>query len=145
MPERTLLITPFDSFTTADKSSQKLLELLVTAQKAGLSSSYPSGVLYECAAGTIEKFVFLHIINQTSSDLTNILSLEKNILGNCKIKHFKEMNYACFECDTSSIEQGKNFFGDLLSGKTSYTLIEQKNIEEKGSTPPSLFELQLPL
>lgn len=145
LPERTLLLTPFDEFTTANQSSQKLLELLVTAQKAGLSSSYPSGVLYEYSSGSIKKFVFLHILCKDKDDLLNILALEKNILGNCRIKHFEAMDYACYECNESSIEQGKEFFNEFLLEKTSYTLVEQKNIEEKGKPLSSPFELQLPL
>lgn len=138
LPKRCLLVTPFDEFTTAQKNSQKLLELMVAAQKAGLSSHYPSGVLYEYSDSKVSKFVFLHIQNPE-------VSIEKNILGNCQIKQFPRMDYACYECNASTIEGGKEFFRELLLKKSCYTLIEQKNIEEKGSAPSSVFELQLPL
>lgn len=138
LPERTLLLIPFDDSKAPNTHNAKLLELLVTAQKAGLKSCYPSGILYDCFNGSYKKFLFIHIVENLSA-----ATFDSSLLGSCMLKQLPEQDYACYGSNVSSLRQAEQIFKELLAKKEQYTFLEIKNIEKKGEEKSSPFELQL--
>ncbi|MBD5544017.1 MAG: MerR family transcriptional regulator [Lachnospiraceae bacterium] len=144
LPKRVILLIPTNDSTSSQNHNQKLLELLVTAQKAGLQSSYPSGILYHHTKGMTKRFVFIHIVEDEAyarlchTNTANLLSR-----SNCILIEIPKQEYACLGSDSPSIDRAEQIFQPLLSAREDYVLMELKNIEQTGSNPNGLYELML--
>lgn len=144
LPKRILLLVPFDESTSSQNHNQKLLELLVAAQKAGLKSCYPSGILYHYTKGSTKKYVFIHIIEDEAYKKLDF-DIPKGMLpqSNCILKKLPAQDCACCESASPSIDHAEQIFQNLLTGREDYILMELKNIEKKEQSSSGLFELSL--
>ncbi len=144
LPKRIILMTSVDESASFQNHNQKLLELLVAAQKAGLQSYYPSGILCHRRKDTAENFVFIHIAeNEAYHRLTDNSAPASLNRGNCTLQEFPAQEYACFSSNSTSIDRAGQIFQDLLSAKEEYMLIELKNIKKPDGVQSGLYELIL--
>lgn len=142
LPKRIILLVPFEESTSSQNHNQKLLELLVTAQKSGLQSCYPSGILHHHTKRMTEKFAFLHIVeNEGYARLHAAGAADTLSNSNCILKKLPKQDYACFESNSPSIDRAEQIFQDLLFSKDDYVFMELKNIEEKDCGDSGLYEL----
>ncbi len=75
VPVRSVILSPFDEVTTADRYNHMLLSLFVNAERVGLNAGYPTGLFYETKGGKTDKYVFATI----NSDITGSKSLPDNL------------------------------------------------------------------
>lgn len=144
LPKRIILLISVDESASSQNHNQKLLELLVTAQKAGLQSYYPSGILCHHKEGLTKRFVFIHIAeNEAYGQLVNDGALTSLIPSNCMLMELPHQEYACFTNNSPSMNRSGQIFQDLLSTKEEYILMELKNIEKTGGSHSGLYELML--
>lgn len=144
LPKRIVFLTPVEESASSRNHNQKLLELLVAAQQAGLQSYYPSGILCLQKKGMTKKFVFIHILeNEAYNRIAGKEALASIVLDNCILQELPSQEYACFSSNSPSMDQAGLIFRDLLSTKDEYILIELKNIEETEGSHSGLYELLL--
>lgn len=144
LPKRIILLVPFDESTSSQNHNPKLLELLVAAQKAGLKSCYPSGILYHCTKGITKKYIFIHIVEDEAYKKLDFDSTKGRLPhSNCILRKLPKQDYACYESISPSIDRAGQIFQNLLSFREDYILMELKNIEKKEQDASGLFELTL--
>lgn len=129
--KRQLLCVPFDIATTPERYNHKLLELFVGADKAGLSASYPAGLLYEWDGQALHRFVFVHLVTTSSISLTN---------NDFYIKELPAASYFCSQSESHQIEDAEMVFSSLLDKKHPYVLVESSLSDSV--TKKASFELQ---
>ncbi len=66
---RCLLTVPLEEMDTPKYYGQHILKLFVTAQQAGITASYPSGILHEYKNGIYDRHMFLTVSEESTQTL----------------------------------------------------------------------------
>ncbi len=149
LDSRVILCIPFDEFTTPEHYNPKLLELLVTAQRLGMQSAYPSGLLYEYPPSkggrwaSPLKYVFIHILEHKPGltfDANNLTATLPNT--NAVLKKLPAGSYICTKNQAHRIQEGTTVLKDFLTPSLGCQLLEMDiiNTANKGT---KRFELQV--
>lgn len=149
LDSRVILCIPFDEFTTPEHYNPKLLELLVTAQRLGMPSAYPSGLLYEYPPSkggqwaSPLKYVFIHILEHKpgltfdSNNHTAILPSTNAVL-----KKLPAGSYICAKNQTHRIQEGTTVLKDFLTPSLGCQILEM-DIINTADKETKRFELQV--
>lgn len=132
LEKRCVYALPFDEVTTSNRYNHMLLSLFVGAQRNGITASYPSGLLYECVGGKLQKFVFVNA------------SVPKGPLPEgCRF--LPAASYYFAQSDAHHIEEAPEIFQSVL-GETlppNYLLVETDILEKDLGESGKNLELEL--
>lgn len=129
LPERQILLCPFEEKYNSDSYILKLSKLFLLAQQLGITATYQSGLLYEFSGGAIEKHLFVEILPQQK---------ESN-----RIRTIPGGRYRCFRTDQSCIDRSKELFPDVFAGSDTVTMLETELFESTINYGRFALELQV--
>ena len=138
---RTVLTVPFDEFTDPARYNPLLLSLFVTAQKYGLASSYPSGLIYDFHNGKVEKYAFIHVAPLAEAEEDPVPgNWGRNIEG---LRTIPAGTYLCHQNAEHKIEEAASLFHLDKKALKNCTVIETDLLKEEKDKTGMLYEMQV--
>ncbi|MDE6882409.1 MAG: MerR family transcriptional regulator [Lachnospiraceae bacterium] len=134
--QRCLLTVPLEAMDTPKYYGQYILKLFVTAQQAGITASYPSGILHDYTDGVYCRHMFLTVDTNSAS------ALSSDAFGNtCRI--LPEGDYACRRISThiTDFSSVRDEMKEVLK-EQDFCIIEIDTLSEQNKKDGYAFELE---
>lgn len=152
--QRCLLTVPLEEMDTPKYYGQHILKLFVNAQQAGITASYPSGILHAYADGIYCRHMFLTV------DLENLQDIQQDHASDAQdpasrmpesfsdasgntFRILPEGNYACRRISThmSDFLSVRNEMKEVLR-EQDFCIIESDTLSEQNKKDGYAFELE---
>lgn len=152
--QRCLLTVPLEEMDTPKYYGQHILKLFVSAQQAGITASYPSGILHAYADGVYCRHMFLTVgpenvqaiqqdhASETQDPASRMPENFSDASGNT-FRILPEGNYACRRISThmSDFSSVRNEMKEVLR-EQDFCIIESDTLSEQNKKDGYAFELE---
>lgn len=157
---RCLLTVPLEEMDTPKYYGQHILKLFVTAQQAGITASYPSGILHEYKNGIYDRHMFLTVSEESTQTLLQHLSDASQGAGRPGSQELPaqetfsgpsgdifrllpEGSYACRRISThiADFQSVRNEMKEVLK-EQDFCIIETDTLSEQNKKDGYAFELE---
>lgn len=157
---RCLLTVPLEEMDTPKYYGQHILKLFVTAQQAGITASYPSGILHEYMNGIYDRRMFLTVSEESTQTLLQNLSDASQGAGQPgsqelpaqetfsgpsgdTFRLLPEGSYACRRISThmADFQTVRNEMKEVLK-EQDFCIIETDTLSEQNKKDGYAFELE---
>ena len=157
---RCLLTVPLEEMDTPKYYGQHILKLFVTAQQAGITASYPSGILHEYMNGIYDRRMFLTVSEESTQTLLQNLSDASQGAGQPgsqelpaqetfsgpsgdTFRLLPEGSYACRRISThmADFQSIRNEMKEVLK-EQDFCIIETDTLSEQNKKDGYAFELE---
>lgn len=157
---RCLLTVPLEEMDTPKYYGQHILKLFVTAQQAGITASYPSGILHEYMNGIYDRRMFLTVSEESTQTLLQNLSDASQGTGQPgsqelpaqetfsgpsgdTFRLLPEGSYACRRISThmADFQSIRNEMKEVLK-EQDFCIIETDTLSEQNKKDGYAFELE---
>ena len=138
--QRCLLTVPLEAMDTPKYYGQYILKLFVTAQQAGITASYPSGILHDYTDGVYCRHMFLTLDANSASALLKERSGDA-FVNPCRI--LPEGDYACRRISThiTDFSSVRDEMKEVLK-EQDFCIIEIDTLSEQNKKDGYAFELE---
>ncbi len=138
--QRCLLTVPLEAMDTPKYYGQYILKLFVTAQQAGITASYPSGILHDYTDGVYCRHMFLTVDANSASALSKDGSGDA-FVNTCRI--LPEGDYACRRISThiTDFSSVRDEMKEVLK-EQDFCIIEIDTLSEQNKKDGYAFELE---
>ncbi len=138
--QRCLLTVPLEAMDTPKYYGQYILKLFVTAQQAGITASYPSGILHDYTDGVYCRHMFLTLDANSASALLKERS-GNAFVNTCRI--LPEGDYACRRISThiTDFSSVRDEMKEVLK-EQDFCIIEIDTLSEQNKKDGYAFELE---
>ncbi len=151
--QRCLLTVPLEEMDTPKYYGQHILKLFVTAQQAGITAAYPSGILHEYREGVYYRHMFLTVNAESAQTLmqgmpagapaaSSVPETFPDPSGNI-FRLLPEGNYACRRISTHMVDFSsvRDEMKEVLK-EQDFCIVETDTLSEQNKKDGYAFELE---